>query len=352
MAAFHTVSHAASGSNLIQYIVGPAIAVLVLGLEVSRRSAKLPQQDAGYSNPCTLESIKKSFGRYVPESLGLVACAVLAIALRVRGSLQMEFSSQLEEEVVSKITNDWPILITADSMLVVQALLRLTVLASTALRKGAGPTLLSQEVTAIFFVAALARTVLVARSSIYMLNGPLALGGYLPAACDLLSVPLLAILTWGIQRKALAASALALAAAACVGYTTSLKLADDAFSDGLFFFVHSAELFAAFAYLSRGVLAEVGLVSVNQESVALQFAHIVMPFQQCLSAYFFVQAFHTVPEMVGGGYPFEILHVGSVAQVAVYACAFVIYLVSCRETRSAAKQQAPYLHTEALIEMP
>jgi hypothetical protein len=274
----------------------------------------------------------------------------LAIALRIHGWVQTEFSSDLEETVVSGITNDWPILATADSLLVVQAMLRLVVIASTAFRKEAGTALLCQEVAAMYCMAAVARTALVARSSTYLLNGPLALGGILPAACDLLSVPLLAMLTRGIRRNGLGVSALALAAAICIGCTTSLKLADDPFSDGLFFFVQSAEFFAAFAYLCRGVLAEVWLTSTQQESPALRFAHVVMPLQQCLSAYFFVEAFRTVPAMVGGGYPFEILHVGSIAQVAALACACVIHFVNGREP--APKDQVQYLRTEALIETP
>merc|ERR1719378_1511340 len=120
---------------------------------------------------------------------------------------------------------------------------------------------------------------------------------------DLVSASLLTILTNGISGKGIAATVLALLTATGIGATNYIRLADDHLANELFIAVHSAEVFAAFAYLARALFSDVGIGSAGRRSVALWFAHVLMPVQAGLSAYYFIEAFHTVPQIVGAGFP-------------------------------------------------
>lgn len=269
--------------------------------------------------------------KYSPEALGLLVCLALAGGLRFKGSIWSQYAQN--ERAWNDIMREWPILLTADTLLAIQAALRLLVLVSNVLRAGGGPTLLSQEAAAISLGAALGRAVLFFRCSDYMLDGPL--GGKWPAACELLSVPLLAMLCSGICQRALATSGLTLVVSLWIGSRNHLKLAGDPISDGLFIFVHTTEMLAAFAYLSRAVFGDVGAWGNAKQTAALGFTHFLMPLQQCLAAYYFVQAFECVPQLVGAGHPFEILRMGGVAQVGVYVGAAVLYVAECIESAAA-----------------
>jgi hypothetical protein len=143
-----------------------------------------------------------------------------------------------------------------------------------------------------------------------------------------MSVPLFAVLGRRVRKEALAATVLTLAVAARIASRNHLALADgDTLSDALFMFAHMAELLAAFAYLSRTLLLDTGFVGAGKAAVALQFANFLMPLQQCLAAYYFVQAFQYDVGLVGAGHPFEIFQIGGVAQLGAYACAAVLHLV-------------------------
>merc|ERR1719235_2625445 len=83
-------------------------------------------------------------------------------------------------------------------------------------------------------------------------------------------------------------------------------------------------------------------VGTGRCGVALRFTHIVMPVQQCLAAYYFVQAFEYMPELVAAGHPFHVLHFGNVAQLGAYAGAAVLhwaeYLDSPRASANAIRE--------------
>jgi len=330
--AFYT---SAPDMNLLHYVLIVAIAVGALRYEVTRRTSKSPLQGGSRSS-----RLKKSYDQYLPEIIALLFCVALAVILRTHG-VMATVKNAMDEVVLTKIVRTWPLLLSADSLLGFQAMLRLLAYASSALRISEGPTLVSQEFAAISCAAAVGRTLLVASNRIFMLDGPL--GGSLPALIDLVSVPLLAFLARGIDKKSLAAAVLAISMAVFVGSQDRLKLADNRFSDGLFIFVHTAEFFAAFAYLSRALISESGVTTVGRENVALWFAHIIMPVQASLAAYFFVECFKYVPQVVGAGYPFEILHIGGVAAAGAYAGASVIYF--CNSYESPAKENIELCHS-------
>lgn len=314
-----------NGMRILECLLGMVVAAAVLRLEVTRRAPDLALRNVGRTDGSYALRCKSLLLKYAPEAAGLMGCLFLAVAMRVHGSK----TAAVDEKAWAEIMRQWPILLTADSLLALQAMLRLTVLISTVLRAGGDPTPLSQEAAAIQGGAALGRVVLAARSEIYMLDGPL--GGRMPLACEVASLVLLAVHSRRMCRRALATSASTLFVVAWVASRNRLALANDKFTDGLFIFAHLAELIASFAYLFRALLMDVG---TGRCGVALRFTHIVMPVQQCLAAYYFVQAFEYMPELVAAGHPFHVLHFGNVAQLGAYAGAAVLHWAEYFESPS------------------
>lgn len=313
-----TASVSGNGNSMCESIVAIVIAVAVLRLEIVRHAGGLPWRISGFGG-CA-KSCRGILKQHIPEVAGLAVCLALAVALRVTGGS----AGTVDEKTWADIMRQWPILITADSLLALQAMLRLVVLLSAVLRGGASLPL-SQESAVFFCCAALGRVALATRENVYMLDGPL--GGLLPAIAELASVPLLAMLCKGIHRKALAAALTTVGAMMLIAYRNRLSLAGNALSDGLFIFAHMCEVLAAFAYLCRTVL-----LGVSHANVAVQFGHVMMPLQQVLAAYYFVQAFEFVPELVSTGHPFELLQIAGVAQLGAYAAAAVLHLAEYLET--------------------
>jgi hypothetical protein len=117
----------------------------------------------------------------------------------------------------------------------------------------------------------------------------------------------------------------------CLAYRNRLKLADDAITDGLFIFAQIAELIAAFAFLCRSIMLDAAVVGNGRSGIAVRFAHVLMLAQQCLAAYYFVQAFEYNAGLVSTGKPFEVLQIGNVAQLGAFAAAAVLYVAECQE---------------------
>jgi len=320
----------APGSNPFECVLGVVVAIVVLRMEITRNTANMPQQSRGNSS---VAHYTKVLQQYAPETIGLLVCLATAATLRIHGSMAVPESGEIDDasmQAAQQIARDWPVLISADTLLSLQAMLRLLVLISSGVRLGGGPSLITQEAAAMSCGAALARAALAARSKDYMLDGPL--GGNLPVALELISLALLLILCRGIRRRALMTSAFTLCVSTWISSRNHLSLAGDSLTDGLFLFAHIAELLAAFAYLSRALLFDTEAECVAHGSVALRFAHVIMPLQACLSAYYFVQAFEFVPQLVGAGHPFEILQFGCVAQVGAYAGAALLHWAESAES--------------------
>jgi len=312
---------AASGGYVLEHVVGVVVALAVLRLEVMRRTAGLTRS----GNSLQMKECTRFLRQHAPEAAGLAACLSLAAALRYHGTSHIAGDAQTWDA----ITQEWPILLTADSLLSLQAMLRVLVYLSVALR--AAPNPLNNEVAFIFLGAAVGRIVLSARSGDYVLDGPL--GGFVPIVFEAASVPLLAFLSRGICRRGVLNCAFTLAVAACLARRNRLALANDAFVDGLFIFAHVAELIGAFAYLCRSLMQDVRVDGAGRNIDALRFAHIsIMLFQQSLAAYYFVQAFSYNVALVSSGHPFEILQMGGVAQLAAFGSALMLFVAECMET--------------------
>mmetsp|Transcript_8905 Transcript_8905/g.14441 ORF Transcript_8905/g.14441 Transcript_8905/m.14441 type:complete len:339 (+) Transcript_8905:126-1142(+) len=307
-----TSSATAPRGYMLEYVIGVVVALAVLRLEVKRRTADLPQSGRGWR----MKECTKFLLQHAPEAAGLAACLSLAVALRFQNS----FDANLDAKTWEAIVREWPILLTADSLLALQAMLRVLVYLSVALR--AAPSPISGEVAFIFCGAAVGRAVLASKSDVYLLDGPL--GGFVPIIFEFASVPLLAYLSRGVCRNGFLACAFTLSVAACLACRNCLALANDAFIDGLFIFAHVTELIASFAYLCRSLMLDVRVIGMGRNSVALRFAHIIMFIQQTLSAYYFVHAFQYSSSLVGIGHPFEILQMGGVAQLAAFGSASMV----------------------------
>lgn len=300
-------------------IVCVVVAALVLRLELQRRAGTGPnfgsRESGGY-----VESCKSFLRECAPEAAGIVACLTLAAALRVRG----DTGTPLDDEAWAQIKEQWPLLLTADTLLSLQAMLRLVVLISMTLRAGSGgPTPLSEEAAALWLVAGLSRVLGTCRGSVYMLDGPL--GGYLPVSCEVAVLPLLLILGRGAFCRKPLAAAQVVAGTAAFAFRNRLCLATDPVADTLFMAAHCFDFLAAFNYLLRTLLIDNG-PSGRKVHICVGFTHLLLPVQQALSAYYFLQAFDAVPNLVGSGRPFEVLQIGSATQLGVYCGASALYI--------------------------
>mmetsp|Transcript_5122 Transcript_5122/g.12037 ORF Transcript_5122/g.12037 Transcript_5122/m.12037 type:complete len:341 (+) Transcript_5122:46-1068(+) len=301
-------------------LVCTVVAALVLRLELGRRAGPhASAHDAGgYAESC-----KRILRECAPEAAGIVVCLTLAAALRARG----DTSKPLDDEAWAKIKEQWPLLLTADTLLSLQAMLRLIIFVSVVLRAGNGrATPLSEEAAALFLGGGLARVLGLSRSSVYALDGPL--GGYLPAACEVGVIPLLFILGRSTLRRAPLASLQVAVGTVTFAFRNRLCLADDPTADTLFMAAHCFDFLAAFSYLLRALLID-DSSSGRKVRVCVGFTHLLLPIQQALSAYYFLQAFDAVPELVGSGSPFQVLQIGNAAQLGVYCGAAAVFVADC-----------------------
>jgi len=296
----------------------------------------------GLLGPSALQGPIQVCKSLAPEACGLVLCLALAGALLAGGG-EGGPASTLEEdkEIWETIRNEWPVLVTADSLLGLRALLRILLLFSAVFRtEEALASPLAGEPGCLLLLAAISRVLLLALSpqDVYHLDGPL--GGIMAMALEVASLGPLIFLAAGKYLDSCrmppwpnAAAVAAAAALACrIALANHLILGGpgDAFLDVLFSLGEMLELAAALAFLLR-VLVTAGGSSGSQGPFAA-FAHFMLPAQQLLSAYFLLTAWggtplEGMPALVGAGRPFELLQLGGAAQVGTYAVAGVAQLV-------------------------
>lgn len=299
--------------GMLETAVGFGFVVLVLLLEMQRRTGRNVTEDRAART-----SVKKLFLYCAPELVGVAVVAALAAIIRFRGD-RSQLESQELDEVWSSIKNEYPILLTADTVLALQATLRLIVAISVVLRTGecfSGPAPLSGEPAILLTLATLARAILVTRTSAYLLDGPF--GGLLPVACEVAAVPLLALLSLGTARKTLFSTCAAAGVALWFCSRNRLNLGEDEYGDSLFILAHTLELAAAFTYFARtlSIVCDSGQSSATAAQAS--FVHVLLALQQAMPAYYFTVAFENTPELVGVGHPFEILQYGNIAAFGAF----------------------------------
>merc|ERR1719330_12759 len=311
-----SASFALSGEALMCVVV----AMVVLRSELQRRAGSGPDIGSRRDASRYAQNCKRVLRECAPEAAGLMACLTLAAALRARGDVVQPPEAEAWEQIKAQ----WPLLMTADTLLSLQAMLRLVVLLSIVLRaSGSGcQAALSEESSALWMAANAARLLLLCRTSMYMLDGPL--GGVVPVACEIAVMPILFVLSRGAFHRAALTLVLIVAAVACFAHRNHLALCGDAVSDSLFIAAHSLDLLASFAHLVHSLFVE-----RHAPEVSIGFTHLLMPIQQALAAYYFWVAFSFAPELVGAGKPFEVLQIGSIVSFGACFAASALYLAEC-----------------------
>jgi len=332
MSQIGLLSNVASG--VPQALLGAAAVGTVLCIEVPRRVGGIQLEALG------LRKCVRSAGTILvgcaPEVVGLSVVGFLAVLLRLRGDTEV-MTSPMEQQVWEQIKVEWPILMGADTLLNLQAMLRLLVLLFLARRaQVGGRSPLSGLPALLFLAAALTRGRMGCVTDAYRLEGPLSLGGDLPIACEVAGVAFWTALGASAVRKAPVAATVMVGGAIWFASHHFLNLAKNATADQLFIQAHMLELMAAFAYVSRAICLAVGSNDANgdeqdsdespskgdwKSNAFIGFMHMVMTMQQAFSAYYFLTAFEPHPSLVAVGRPFCVLCIGNLLQLGAYLCA-------------------------------
>jgi len=329
-------------------LASAALATLAVGvwaLELRRRaSGREEHTRSGSLRGRLLQTGRSGLGLLLlPETAGLLLCLTLAGAMLLRGGNKGVPSE--DHEVWQEIRTQWPLLTTADSLLGLQTMLRAVLLTSAVLRAGeALRSSVAGEPATLLFLAAAARVALLALSpqDVYHLDGPL--GGVTHVLLEVASLGPLAFLAGGRgcvagrgSSRGLMLTATAAFMAGRLSGAHHLAVADskDSHLDMLFSFMVLLELAAAAAFLARTVRS---MADTGPRSTFATFAHLVLPLQQLLLAYFLLTAWggaplEEVPELVGAGRPFEVLQLASVAQVGLYLLAVFAYFIGGEEEK-------------------
>eukprot|EP00928_Gymnodinium_smaydae_P033545 TRINITY_DN24003_c0_g2_i1.p1 TRINITY_DN24003_c0_g2~~TRINITY_DN24003_c0_g2_i1.p1 ORF type:complete len:380 (+),score=81.67 TRINITY_DN24003_c0_g2_i1:71-1141(+) len=268
--------------------------------------------------------------RFAPELTGLTVLAAFASFLLARGDHSgFAVIPDDQAELWGSIKNAWPLLTTADSLFVLQAMVRIVVLLSVAFRGGASAPLAGCS-AAFALLAQVCRLLLFAFSTpdVYHIDGPL--GGLTSVVFEVAAVPVLLYLSRSLSTRGAAVVMFGGACAAGVASVNTFALADFMPAlDALFSLVQLLDFLAACAFL-RNTMVALGSVSDASSSTALSVAHVLLPLQALLPAYFFLTAFAPplVVEsvLVRQGLPFEMMWGVGSAQVGLYALAGVLQL--------------------------
>lgn len=302
------------GGFNVEVVFCVAVVMVMLRLELFRRAVDGRPGDRHQST----DKYKKMLRECAPEAAGSLACIVLIIALRSRGDTVSESMDEQSRQAWEDIKNQWPLLLTADTLLAMQVMVRVVVVFSAVLRAGSGKALPVSEETAMLWLAgALARIGVLMQSEAYWLEGPA--GGTIPAVLEVALVPLLLVL----GHKALCRCPLTgLLVASLVGVFAGrhhLNIADEQGANVCFMAAHGFEFLAAFAYVVRTMFIDnEGLVG-NDLNIA--FTHILMPLQTSFSVYFWLQAFEPDADLVGAGIGLQAIQLSCLAQLGAYLAA-------------------------------
>jgi len=209
--------------------------------------------------------------RSLPETCALAATLLVALALRLFSNPDRNVSADPAEiQVWEQIKTEWPILMGADTLLAVQAMLRLLVWVTVVLRMSkqtAGSPVAGASST-LYLAAAGARSLLSAQSSAYGLDGPL--GGSFAVFCEVTSGAWLAALCSKVGRGSWCTGAfVAMAAWAASRHYLNLSGAEpggDYSNDRLFILAHCLEFFGSMALLAQAFRTVAG----ESESIQAQ----------------------------------------------------------------------------------
>lgn len=265
---------------------------------------------------------KAIFRNCAPELGGVALLALLLASLRLRG----DRTGVVDEEAWEAIKNEWPILLTADSLLSLQAMVRLLICVSLVLRTSSSSRTTSSligEPAMLLCLGNIARALLVWWTAFYALDGPI--GGNIPWAAECATAVLSGLLAVGVLRKSIFSLTLVVLASAWFSSRNRLSLGESPMGDSLFILAHTLEMLSAFAYCIRTLLI-VTESGVMTSTLPTGFIHALMVLQQAMPAYYFTVAFECSDELVDMGQPVMILKYGSLAGLGAMLAAFAVHV--------------------------
>lgn len=307
-----------------------AVAASVWFLEFRRRSAdeahRTTQRDGPSCGPLPL------LRQCQPEVVGVGCVMTSAIALLAQAWTGMtnaspQFTNNEYDEAWTEITQQWPVLMTADTLLALQSLLRLPLLLSVLLRSPSSGTKtpLTGVPTLLFFTGAACRVSLLAWDEAYWLDGPL--GGNVNLASEVAALMVLTRLAWGVTRTPNVCGLMwSVCLAGGLASRHQLQISENSSMNTLFVMAQLLDLLASSAHL-----AHTWSTNGGPRGGATSFVHFLLPLQQALPVYFFLEAFDEIPELVSCGYPFKVLQLSTSVALGMYLMAAVLHIVLCVE---------------------
>lgn len=318
---------------------GPLAAIVAIGALVAWLVEKGRKGNAGQLGPNSifLGAPLSLLRSCAPELAGLAFFGSLAAWRLARGGHDgFEEIPEDQSELWAEIQSSWPVLSTADSLFVLQAMLRFVLLVSVAIR-GANVAPLTGSPAAFALLAQACRLLLFKLSplDVYHIDGPL--GGLTSVVLEMAALPPLLILSRCLSGRGLVAVASMGAIAVGVANSNAFAMGGaQPFLDTLFSLVQLLDACAAAAFL-RNAAAEIATADgkgADEDAASMEasaITYVLLPLQALLPSIFFLTAFApplvVEHSLVRAGRPFEMMWAAGAAQVVFYSLASVLRLV-------------------------
>jgi len=152
-------------------------------------------------------------------------------------------------------------------------------------------------------------------------------GGDVNLASEIAALFVLMWLSWGaISTTNVVALVWSLCLAGGVATRNEIQITENTMMNAVFVMVQLIDLLAAGAHLVHTMKTDGG-----SRGGATSFVHFLLPLQQALSVYFYLEGFEEIPELVLHGCPFQVLQIAPSISLGMYLMATVIHLVLCVE---------------------
>jgi len=313
------ITATAHSSVMVNGLVPCVMAAAVWFLELRRRGADearhATRRDGPSCGPLPLL-------RQCKQEVVGVGC-VMAAAIVLLGQAWSGMTSYDE----SHYFEGWPVLMTADTLLGLQSLLRLPLLLSVLLRSptpGAKGPLTGIPIL-LMCASTVCRVSCLATDPVFWLFGPV--GGNVNLASEVAALLVLLSLSWSaLSTTNVAALVWSLSLAGAVATRHEIQITENNTMNAVFILSPLIDLLAAGAHLVHTMKSDGG-----PRGGATSFVHFLLPLQQSLCAYFFLEGFDEIPELVLHGCPFKVLQIATSVSLGLYLMATVLHIVLCVE---------------------
>lgn len=261
---------------------------------------------------------------------GVATILGLGIYMRCKNQGFDRFDAMDEQQVQAweQVMKEWPLLLTADTLLSFQVLLRVLICASTLWRTDDSSKTkrlpLAGEPALFLFFAQAARVVILFRTSDYTLDGPL--GGNIAKSGEVAALILSAALGLPALRKSLLSVSFTVFAAIWFAGRNHLSVAQDPVADSMFVAAHTLEIMCALTFFIRTLVILTDTYDQESNGIEVFLVYVMMMVQQAMPAYYFMEAFAYSADLVGAGFPFELLTYGNVVGFGALLASLAIYV--------------------------